>query len=233
MASGPDVEGLQEAVEELLRDVASLEDAAAEARILSMIEVVEGATVGCGAVELYYPLGLLYYNIPTQTSQTEQLAEEWLRRAVAEDGGDPYRRFALGALLFDQARYGEAMAQLSRIPGGSFGVRGQRWRDAKVSECVLCCELMRHPESLAPQRLDEVVEMYRKLSEVEAPVPVELGVALAQQLARVEPTPEWGQAVLGYIELVNSLGFRETLAPLLLEIEGWWRRHSVAVAGRR
>lgn len=74
-----------------------------------------------------------------------------LRNALQLDPDHKFARLYLGHHYFDRRQFAEALEILSTFHAREFSSFDQSWRDAKVSELILCCTLRLGDRQNVPQ----------------------------------------------------------------------------------
>lgn len=135
-----------------------------------------------------YLCGYILYRAPNKAKETWQEAERLLNQALKLEPRHLFARYHLVCVLFDQKRFGEALAQLDCLPSGAFAANGQGWRDLKVKEVRLACEFYLRPNEVQPAEACELFDAYKTMDPSLAPLPAEFATCLHTYLEN-NPTP--------------------------------------------
>lgn len=125
--------------------------------------------------EIAYMLGYCWYNYPSDSIERSKETQKWLNQALKLDNNNHlhhYARLYLGHFYFDTKSYAEALKEFSQIPPGKFESYNQKWRELKLLELILCCEIY-----LAKDVTDKIVlfkKSYLQAEEAEKAIPSEL-----------------------------------------------------------
>ena len=145
----------------------------AHRHLMSIILELEAAFANDPSARISYAIGYCWYNASDVPERVHQ-AEIWLRRALEIDPTEQYARLYLGHLLFDEKSYQDARRLFAAIPSGHFTSLGQYWRDLKVREILVACDIYLSPESVGLDALWQIMNDYEKEPNDNTAVPVEL-----------------------------------------------------------
>jgi tetratricopeptide (TPR) repeat protein len=156
---------------------------------------------------LHHMLGLCWYDDPARSDKICQAIEFHFKSAKQLAPSDPFPSLYLGHFYFDEGRYAEALPLFQQVDEDYFEDIGQRWRNLKNRELILCCQLYLRPEDIANSELEAVCMAYERADEENRPVPLEIAVCVA---ALTDVSQEKKRAMAGRIvELIRSLGYEK------------------------
>ena len=153
--------------------------------------------------EVCYALGCCWYHIPKESQKRIAETKQWLQRALQHNPNHHYAHLYLGHLFFDMHHYQDAGGLFDTIPSEYFRHFGQRWRDLKRRELLLCCKIYMHPSLIDVGFFHSVQEEYLN-NPAEAPLPSELIESLVWAIEKENNSPSLSLVVKDFIGWLNS-----------------------------
>lgn len=184
---------------------------AATATIMELIEALQSHPDLESSDDACFALGYCWYSLPGNNPDHNDNAEKWLRKAVSLDVDHHDARLLLGHHLYDQDCFRAAKEQFMAIPAWHFSREGQKWRDLKIRELVVCCDIYRYPDSLSMALIGPVFQDYLQGTVADAE-PQELIEAIAWTTYGVNLTPAMLRAYKACLDLLARLELEKKFA---------------------
>lgn len=163
-------------VDKLMLEASCQEDETEQSKLLAQARtLLENALPqNQSTSELYYLLGLCWYEDPKRSNQIRFNIEKYFKLAIKFN---PKHRFAslyLGHFYFDEARYEKALPLFLSASYKYFKKLGQKWRIVKNKELILCCRLYIDPAKVTILDVEKVCSAYENTEYIDRPVPLEI-----------------------------------------------------------
>jgi hypothetical protein len=126
------------------------------------------------AADLQYALGYAWYLHPSEHPSRWERIKTHLQNALQADPNHKYAKLYLAHHFFDGGAYASALNLLAGFGPTDFDDAGQGWRDAKVAELILCCQLRLGAVHGIKDAVRQFCESLTRLDNGMHPVPDEL-----------------------------------------------------------
>lgn len=156
-------------------DALNLESPNARQEILEVVAGLVSAWKREPTSENAYAIGYAMFHMPVSSAKDASLTVYWLIKAASIDSTNFFAIYFLGAHFFELHLVDIAREYLASIPTQWFSARGQEWRDHKVSELLLCCQILDDPSSIERGMISSVMALHQNTASDEVwPLPEEL-----------------------------------------------------------